>query len=93
VKTKNDFVTGVKLEVLQPEDILNRIINATINDAYEIIFYCGLETLVNAAKIYDFKTSGKLDVCKDFAIAKAQQKNVNKEWLTLKYHSSRMAIY
>jgi hypothetical protein len=50
IKTTNDIVTGVKLKVLQPEDILNGIINATISDAHEIDFlhkalrHCGLET-------------------------------------------------
>jgi hypothetical protein len=36
---------------------------------------------MNTAKIYNLKTSGKLDACEDCANAKEGQRNVNKEWL------------
>jgi hypothetical protein len=31
--------------------------------------------------MYGFKSSGRFDICEQCAIAKAQRKNVNKNWL------------
>jgi hypothetical protein len=68
---------------------INRFANATISNerTYDIIHlhelfgHCGQETLNNTIKMYGFKSSGNFETCEQCAIAKAQQKNVNKNWL------------
>jgi hypothetical protein len=39
------------------------------------------EILNNKIKMYGLKSSGSFDTCEQCAIAKARQKNVNKDWL------------
>jgi hypothetical protein len=39
-----------------------------------------LDRLEKTAKIHDLKLNGEFKTCEDFAIAKARQKNINKEW-------------
>jgi hypothetical protein len=52
-----------------------------INLFHKIFGHCGQETLSNTIKMYRFNSSGNFDTCEQCAIAKAQQKNVNKNWL------------
>ena len=40
----------------------------------------GSDRLEKTAKIHSLKVSGKFETCAECAIAKARQKNVNKEW-------------
>jgi hypothetical protein len=42
--------------------------------------YCGSDRLQKTAKIHRLKLSGEFETCEECAIAKAMQKNVNKEW-------------
>jgi hypothetical protein len=81
-------VTGVLMKPILSENI-NGFSNASIN--YERIYdinhlhklfgHCGREILNKMIKMYGFKSSGSFDTCEQCAIAKAQQKNVNKNWL------------
>ena len=41
---------------------------------------CWSDRLVKTAKIHSVKLSGEFRMCEECAIAKAWQKNVNKEW-------------
>jgi hypothetical protein len=45
---------------------------------HEMMGHCGMDKLQKTVNIHDFK--GKSGICKDCAVAKARQKNVNKEW-------------
>jgi hypothetical protein len=52
-----------------------------INHFHKLFGHCGQEVLNNTTKMYGFKPSGNFDTYEQCAIAKAQQKNVNKNWL------------
>jgi hypothetical protein len=52
-----------------------------INHLHKVFGHCGQKVLNNTIKMYGFKSSGNFDTCEQCAIAKAQQKNVNKNWL------------
>jgi hypothetical protein len=45
-----------------------------------LICFSGSGRLDRTAKIHGFKLIGELKTCKECAISKARQKNVNKEW-------------
>ena len=47
---------------------------------HEIMGHCGMDKLQKTANIHGFKLTGKSAICEDCALAKARQKNVNKEW-------------
>jgi hypothetical protein len=49
-----------------------------INYLHKLFGHCGQEILNNTFKMYGFKSSGNFDTSEQCAIAKAQQKNVNK---------------
>ena len=51
-----------------------------INQLHKLFRPCGQETIKNTVKMYGFKSSGVLETCEECAIAKAQWKNVNKNW-------------
>ena len=42
--------------------------------------HCGSDRLEKTAKIHDFKLHGEFKTCEECTIAKARQKNVNKDW-------------
>jgi hypothetical protein len=52
-----------------------------INHLHKLFGHCGQEILKKTIKMYRFKSSGSFNTCEQCAIAKAQQKNVNKNWL------------
>jgi hypothetical protein len=52
-----------------------------INHLHKLFGHCGQEILNKTIKMYGFKSSGSFDTCEQCAIAKARQKNVNKQWL------------
>jgi hypothetical protein len=52
-----------------------------INYLHRVLGNCGQEVLNNTIKMYGFKSCGDFDTCEQCAIAKARQKNVNKNWL------------
>jgi hypothetical protein len=51
-----------------------------VNRFHEILGHCGADRLQKTAHIHGIKLKGNVEVCEDCAIAKARQKNVNKEW-------------
>jgi hypothetical protein len=51
-----------------------------VNKFHEIIGHCGLDCLKKTAHIFGLKLKGDFEVCSDYAIAKARQKNVSKDW-------------
>jgi hypothetical protein len=81
-------VTGVLMKSIMSDNI-NGFANASIstershdiNHLHKVFGHCGQEVLNNTIKMYGFKSSGNFDKCEQCAIAKARQKNVNKDWL------------
>jgi hypothetical protein len=81
-------VTGLLMKPIMSDNI-NGFANASIstkrsydiNHLQRVFGHCGQEILKNKIKMYGFKSSGNFDKCEQCAIAKAQQKNVNKNWL------------
>ena len=51
-----------------------------VNKFHNMIGHCGVDRLTKTAQIHGLKLKGDLKVCTDCAIAKARQKNVNKDW-------------
>jgi hypothetical protein len=51
-----------------------------INDFHTMLGHCGSDWLERTARIHGFKLFGELKTCKQCAISKARQKNINKEW-------------
>jgi hypothetical protein len=52
-----------------------------INHPHKVFGHCGLETLKCTSKMYGLKHSGNFETCEECAVAKARQKNVDKNWL------------
>jgi hypothetical protein len=81
-------VTGVLMKLILSNNI-NGFSNASIstkrsyniNQLHKVFGHCGQEVLNNTIKIYGFKSSDNFDTREQCAIAKAQHKNVNKNWL------------
>jgi hypothetical protein len=82
-------VTGVSVKPIMSNNI-NEFANASIsnersydvNNLHKLFGHCGQEILNNTIKMYGFKSSGNFDTCEQCAIVKAQQKNVNNNWLS-----------
>jgi hypothetical protein len=51
-----------------------------INRLQRVFGHCGLDTLKSTVKMYGLKYSGEFETCEECAVAKAQQKNANKNW-------------
>jgi hypothetical protein len=81
-------LTGVSMKPMMSNNI-NGFANASIsneriydiNHFHKLFGHCGQEILNKTIKMYGFKSSGSFDKCEQCAIAKARQKNVNKQWL------------
>jgi hypothetical protein len=52
-----------------------------INHLHKLLGHCGQEMFNNTIKMYGFKSSGNFDAFEQCAVAKALQKNINKNWL------------
>jgi hypothetical protein len=84
--TTNGFVSGFKLSIYPSPVICNAMMNAehnrgiNVNVFHEMMSHCGVDKLQKTADIHGLKLTGKLTICKNCALAKARQKNVNKEW-------------
>jgi hypothetical protein len=82
-------VTGVSMKPIM-SDSINEFTNTSIstersfdiNHLHKLFGHCCQEVLNNTIKMYGFKSSGNFDTCEQCAIAKSQQKNVNKNWLS-----------
>jgi hypothetical protein len=51
-----------------------------VNKFHEMIGHCGVNRLKKTTQVHGLKLKGDFKVCKDCAVAKARQKNLNKEW-------------
>jgi hypothetical protein len=90
IRTTNGFVSGIKLSIypypVSSPVSCNAMINVEhnkgidINVFHEMMSHCGVDKLQKAADIHGLKLTGKPTICENCALAKARQKNVNKEW-------------
>jgi len=86
LRTANGSVSGIKLSIDKSPVAYNTISNfrpaksININDFHKMLGHCGSDRLQKTAKIHNLRLSGEFETCKECAIAKARQKNVNKEW-------------
>jgi hypothetical protein len=82
IRTKNGFVSGIKLSIYSSPVICSAIINHNKgidgNMFHEMMSHCGVDKLQKTADIHGFKLTGKLTIYKNCALAQARQKNVNK---------------
>jgi hypothetical protein len=62
--------------------ISNERIN-NINHFHKLFGHCSQDKINKTIKMYDFKSSGSFDTCEQWAIAKAQQKNVNNKTIKM----------
>jgi hypothetical protein len=83
IKTVGDgCVTGVMMKPIVKKIIsIGMERSLDINHLHKVFGHCGLETLKSTFKMYGLKHSGNFETCKECAVAKAQQKDVNKNWL------------
>jgi hypothetical protein len=58
---------------------LTAIIEIDVNKFHEMIGHCGVDHLNKTANIHGLKLKAEFKVCKDCALAKARQRNVNKD--------------
>ena len=78
------YVTGVTMRLLPIEHINNGCTHTSagkeriydINQLHKMFGHCGSDILRSTIKLYGFKSSDEFDTCKEYAIAKACQKNV-----------------
>jgi hypothetical protein len=82
----DDTASGIKMQVCNPP-MANQATNGAsldkcidMNRFHEILGHCGAVRLQKTAHIHGIELKGNLEVCEACAIAKARQKNVNKEW-------------
>jgi hypothetical protein len=88
INATDGCVTGVSMKPMMGNNIKG-FANASIrneriydtNHLHKLFEHCGQEILNKTIKMYGFKSSGSFDTCERCAIAKARQKNVNKQWL------------
>jgi hypothetical protein len=85
MRTKNGFVPGIKLlQVLG--DVGTSILGTKkrdtidVNNLHKILGHCSEVNTRLTGKAYGYKVTDKFDVCEACSIAKARQKNINKEW-------------
>jgi hypothetical protein len=64
--------------LLKTSWILGRSVD--VNKFHEMIGHCGLDFLKKTAQVHGLKLKGDFKVCKDCAVAKSWQKNLNKGW-------------
>jgi hypothetical protein len=86
IKTVNESISGIKMTTYDPsvaylaKSSLTAIREIDANKFHEIIGHCGVDRLKKTTNIHGLKLKGEFKVFKEYAIAKARQSNVNKDW-------------
>ena len=86
-KTTNGSISGIKLTVNESPVAYNAVSDSApgkkidMNEFHKMLGHCGLDRLEKTARIHNLQLSGDFSKCEECAIAKARQKNVNKEWI------------
>jgi hypothetical protein len=86
IKSLDGTVSGINMVYLDSptayvaENKLDSGKSVDMNKFHEMIGHCGLDCLKKTAQVHGLKLKGDFKVCKDCAVAKARQKNLNKDW-------------
>jgi hypothetical protein len=86
IKIVNGSISGIKMTTHAPsvpylsKGSLTTIKEIDVNKFHEMIGHCGVDRLKKTANIHGLKLKGEFKVCEDCALAKARQRNVNKDW-------------
>jgi hypothetical protein len=63
-----------------------------VNKFHEMIGHCGVDCLKMTANIYGLKLKGEFKICEGCALAKARQRNINKDWEGRSQHREKEFI-
>jgi hypothetical protein len=86
IKSLDGTVSGIKMVYLDSptayvaQNKLDSGKSVDVNKFHEIIGHCGLDCLKKTAQVHGLKLKGDFKVSKDCSVAKARQKNLNKDW-------------
>jgi hypothetical protein len=86
IKTVNRSISGIKMTTYDPyvaclaKGSLTAIKEIDMNMFHEMIGKCVDDRLKKTANIHGLKLKGEFKVCEDCAVAKARQRNFNKDW-------------
>jgi len=85
IKTKDCCVSGIRLTpILNDVGTLatgsGKEETVEINNLHKILGHCGKASARLTGMALGYKVTGKFEVCEPCAVAKARQKNVNKDW-------------
>jgi hypothetical protein len=86
IKTVNGSISGIKMTTYDPsvaylaKGSLTTIKEIDVNKFHEMIGQCGVDRLKKTANIHGLKLKGEFKVCEYCPLAKARQRNINKDW-------------
>jgi hypothetical protein len=85
-KSLDGTVLGIKIDSLDShtafvaQDKTDSSKGIDVNKFHEMIGHCGVDPLKKTVQVHGLKLKGNFKVCEDCAVAKARQKNLNKDW-------------
>jgi hypothetical protein len=86
IKAINRSISGIKMTTYDPfiaylvKDSLSAVKEIDMNKFHEMIEHCGVDRLKKTVNIHGLKLKGVFKICEDCAVAKARQRNINKDW-------------
>jgi hypothetical protein len=87
LKTKNGFVSGIKLLPILGNNIATTVVEANkvkpkinINNLHKIVGHFGEVATRMTGKSFGYDVVGNYMTCEASSVAKARQKNINKDW-------------
>jgi hypothetical protein len=86
IRLEQQRVSGIKMTTYDhsvaylSKGSLTAIKEIDVNKFHEMIGHCGVDRLKKTTNIHGLKLKGEIKVCEDCALAKARQRNVNKDW-------------
>jgi len=87
LKTKNGFVSEIKLLPILGNNIATTAVEANkvkpkvnINNLYKMLGHCGEVATRMTGKSFGYDVVGNYMTCEACSVAKARQKNINKDW-------------
>jgi hypothetical protein len=87
LKTKNRFALGIKLLPILGNNIATIAVEADkvkpmikINNLHKMLGYCGEVATRMTGKSFGYDVIGDYMTCEACSVAKARQKNINKDW-------------
>jgi hypothetical protein len=86
IKTVNASISDIKMTTYDPsvtylgKGSLTAVKEIDVNKFHEMIGHCGVDRLKKITNIHVLKVKGEFKVCEECKLAKAKQKDVNKDW-------------